>query len=549
MQFNEPTRTSEDEEPGRILSDGDYALALKNRDDIFRIEKAKRLRTVEAITLVIGVLFGAWLSTTQGSRVAHNYHRFVPVERTARLVRAQNLPADVNEHTAAFIDRRADQTSRLARPEAMEKHRAPARTQSPTTSNTNLAKKLEDQKPAAPSTVSETPIVVQEEPRHEDAGLVPKDATENDSSLVMQGNAFKKQGNHASAMAAYDRVLARDPHNFHALAGKGDLYLYTGLLDSAVAFYTAASAVNPRIAAVHNGLGSARYYLSTLAANPYYTTRMNIADPARYRKAQYDSAIAEYTNAFSLDSSYVEALTNRGVVRDLHNDRDAAIADYTLSIKINPSYADAYAKRAETYQSLGDDKKAVADFSAAIKLGGSSYEFDPTLHFANAYFGRGNVYYGMREYDKAIADFDSTLALSPKHSLAILNRAIALDDERQYDSAIAGYTRAIALLSPAEYNGAQRLAYLHRGNAYKSLGKYDQAIADYTSALESPKYAAKACWRIADCFSLKNQRENAIAWLKKSVSYGFKDFSAWNRDRNLSFLWGDKEFRDLSKQP
>jgi tetratricopeptide (TPR) repeat protein len=406
--------------------------------------------------------------------------------------------------------------------------------------------------------------------------------TEDETSLINFGNANKTQGNRSSAFAAFRRVLDKDPHNTAALAGMGDLFLYTGLLDSAVDFYKAAIAANPRVASVHNGLGSARYFISTMAANPRYAERRKILDPAQYIKSQYDSALAEYTNAISLDSSCVDALTNRGVLRDIRDDYQGALRDYNLAIRINPSWADAYAKRAATYKTLGKYKDAIDDYTCAIKLDSSSYIFDPTLHFANAYFGRGIVYYKMGEPDKALMDFDSTLLLSPNHSLAVLNKAITLGDEKRYDSAIVWYTKAIALLSPMEYNGAQehayfgrglmynltnrvdlalkdfnealrlrpddRYAYLHRGNAFMIQGKYDDAIADYKNASVFPPLAAKSCWRIAECFSLKQDKENAIAWLNRAVQNGFKDFAAWKRDRSLSLLWNDEEFKALSEQ-
>jgi tetratricopeptide (TPR) repeat protein len=275
---------------------------------------------------------------------------------------------------------------------------------------------------------------------------------------------------------------------------------------------------------------------------------MKIRDPQHYIESQFDSAMAEYTAAISIDSSCVDALTNRGVLRDIRGDRDGAIKDYTLALRINPTYAEAYSKRAATYRSLGRDQEALADYTAAIKLDSSSYKFDPTLHFANAYFGRGVLYFHLGELDKAIADYDSVLVLSPNHSMAILNRAIALSDKKLYDASIAGYTRAIALLSPAEYNGARYLAYLRRGNAYKALGTYDKAIDDYKKALESPEFAGKACWRIAECYCLKKEDETSIDWLRKAVSSGFTDVKAWRQDADLAPLRKNVSFQQITNQ-
>ena len=193
------------------------------------------------------------------------------------------------------------------------------------------------------------------------------------------------------------------------------------------------------------------------------------------------------------------------------------------------------------------------------------------------------MHYQTGDFDKAIADYDSALALDPNHSLVILNKARALGDAKRYDSAIVWYTKAIAMISPMEYNGAlerayfgrgliynltsqielalkdfneaiklkpdDRYAYLHRGNAYKSLEKYDEAIADYKKALESKKLAAKVCWRIAECYSLRQNKDDALAWLKKAASYGFRDFAVWKQDKELSLLWNDKEFADLTTMP
>ncbi len=369
-----------------------------------------------------------------------------------------------------------------------------------------------------------------------------------ETSLLQRGDALKKHRDYTGALEAYQRVLAQSPENSGALAGKGDLFSYTGEFDSAIAYYREALAVNSRNPAIHNGLGSALYYQSQRTLTPDFAKSRHIQDPARYLENQYDSAIAEYTEAISLDSSYVEALTNRGVLRDLENDHAAAIKDYTLAIRINPADATAYSKRASIYASLGRFDEAVADYSAAINLDSSTYEFDPTLHFANAYFGRGEAYYKLGKLDKAIADFDSALVLSPGHSLAYLRKGAAFAGEEHYDSAISAYTKAISLLTPDEYHGSRMLAYLLRGNAWKALGQYDTAIADYRRAMTASDQASKACWRIAECYCFKQDTLNALAWLKKGRSLKFVEIVKWRDDRELSMLWNLPEFNELTRE-
>ncbi|MDD5674420.1 MAG: tetratricopeptide repeat protein [Chitinivibrionales bacterium] len=515
----------EDEEKnGRILSDDELIAALKNRPDVFLIQQGRSFRNILALVLAGAIIAGAWLRSLPPQKTDSNFYLSLVKLRSAKLLDGRELSGTLQKSPQ---EESGDAKRNLG-------------------ASIFDLKKYSEKSPALgpkPPGVR-TPRSVKE--RMALAGFKPDafSLQNADSILVNQGNVLKKK-DHAAAFAAFGRVLKHDPHNSGALAGMGDLFLYTGLLDSAVSFYNAALAVNPRSAATHNGLGSARYYLSAMAANPNFAARNNIADPKHYIKSQYDSAISEYTAAIALDSSNVDALTNRGVIRDINNDYEGAITDYTLALKTNPSWADAYTKRAATFKTLHKYRQAISDYTAAIKLDSLSYDFNPTLRFANAYFGRGVVYHKMGDLAMALADFDTTLALSPTHTLAILNKAITMEDAKQYDSAIAGLTQAIALISPLEYDGVQKLAYLQRGNAFKALGKCDQAIADYTSALESPKLAARACWRMVECYCLRHDNETALVWLKKAVSCGFKDFKAWKRDNDLAPLWNDREFLEL----
>jgi len=529
-----PANDSEDkEEDGRILDDREYAQALNKRDDIFLVEKENRLRAVEAVALMIGAVFGLWLSTTQSLKISHEFYQTNIQQRIAHLRRGPDV---ASLHVKALQEALRVERSNEAMSETYSG--APQKSFSVKEyDRTKSRKVITVQQVNEQATKSGATTGAGQD--HTPAGRDDTNNAEEETKLINLGNANKLRGNRADAFSAFRQVLKQNPHDARALAGLGDLFLYTGYLDSAAAFYTAANSENPKSAAVHTGLGTVRYYLSIMAANPNFAAQRKISDPRWYVESQYDSALAEYTSALSLDSASVDALTNRGVLRDLHGSHTEAIKDYTRAIHIKPTYAEAYAKRAGTYKALGKFNDAIADYSVAINLDSGSYQFDPTLHFANAYFGRGNVYYQAGNYQKAIADYDSTLALNPYHSLAMVNKARALSDARQFDSAIVWYTRAITVLSPKEYGGAleralfgrgvaydltnqpalalkdfndalkmkpgDRYARFHRGNAYKALAKYAEAIADYAFALGSPALAAKASSRIAECKELAKQ--------------------------------------------
>src|ERR1700689_2888938 len=74
---------------------------------------------------------------------------------------------------------------------------------------------------------------------------------------------------------------------------------------------------------------------------------------------------------------------NRGNAYRLKGDNDHAIADYTQAISIDPKHVKAYKNRGLAYRDKGDYDRAIGDYNQAISL-------DPAG--ASGYNGRGSVY-------------------------------------------------------------------------------------------------------------------------------------------------------------
>jgi tetratricopeptide (TPR) repeat protein len=91
---------------------------------------------------------------------------------------------------------------------------------------------------------------------------------------------------------------------------------------------------------------------------------------------------------------------------------------------------------------------------------------------AESYFNSGN-------YQKAVSTFDQILEIDPNNPIALTYRGNALTELRQYEDAIADYTRAIEL-APSNYPQP----YFNRGRIYRLLQEYDKAIADLEKSVE-----------------------------------------------------------------
>lgn len=86
----------EEDEPGRVLTDEEYAQRLRERADIFAVEKDKRLRNVELIVLLLAIGLGLWMSTMEIVHVATDFFERLPEERTARLI-TDEIDASIDE--------------------------------------------------------------------------------------------------------------------------------------------------------------------------------------------------------------------------------------------------------------------------------------------------------------------------------------------------------------------------------------------------------------------------------------------------------------------
>lgn len=90
---------------------------------------------------------------------------------------------------------------------------------------------------------------------------------------------------------------------------------------------------------------------------------------AAIEQADYDLAIACFTEMIRLDSKWEDAYFCRGGAYLLKGEFDKAVADFTATFRLDPTYAPAYFNRDLAYEEEGEQAKAEADFAKAKELG------------------------------------------------------------------------------------------------------------------------------------------------------------------------------------
>jgi len=118
---------------------------------------------------------------------------------------------------------------------------------------------------------------------------------------------------------------------------------------------------------------------------------------------------------------------------------------------------------------------------------------------------------------KAIADYSKQLALTQDDVTPAFNRALLYEQIREFDQAIADYTRVLGNKSDLSRFGGPKedmlaLAYHYRGRAYHWYKKdYDKAIADYNAALELDPRIDMVRYRRGQAYHALRDYESAAA--------------------------------------
>lgn len=130
-----------------------------------------------------------------------------------------------------------------------------------------------------------------------------------------------------------------------AFLNRGYAYDKTGALDLAVADFTKAIALNPKLARAH------------------YNRGLSLG-----RKGDATRAIEDYNRAIALRPDYAAAFNNRAIAYQFLKNFAQAEADYNKAIRLRPKYANAYNNRGDLFEKKGDTARAVADYRKALEI-------------------------------------------------------------------------------------------------------------------------------------------------------------------------------------
>ena len=309
--------------------------------------------------------------------------------------------------------------------------------------------------------------------------------------FLAQANLLVDRGKADEAIADYDHVIAADPKNAAALAGRGLARVMKGDYPEAEKDLAAAGALEPKNLVVAHARGM-------------------MAE----RRNQSAAAIAAYDAALAISPADNYALGRRAAVEYAAQDFDGTLRDTTAALKANPRWWEMQLLRANVLRNQGRAAEALADANAVVSSeAGNPYALVASGNFL-ALLGRTDQ--AMAAYEAALkvkpeayiylnrahnrpqsdlagraADLDAALALDPKNASAMADKGELLVDQGDLAAAVALYAKALEA-APGSLN-----LLLGRGIAYAKLGDKARADADFAAARAKSTEASQLnaiCW-------------------------------------------------------
>lgn len=195
-----------------------------------------------------------------------------------------------------------------------------------------------------------------------------------------------------------------------------------------------------------------------------------------------DSAITDFNHFLKTDSTETDIYFNRANCYKSLEIFDKAISDYEIVIKMNKYDM-------ESIYLLSECKFLIGDTLGAYNLLNQTFDSLQWLSI-EAHLLRGAINIWYAKYDAAISDFDQILKFDKKHINALINRASAFYQKKEYFKALQDYSTVVN-------TEQQNITALYgRGLVYVKMDDKYNAYKDLKAALDlGHPFAQKAIYK------------------------------------------------------
>jgi tetratricopeptide (TPR) repeat protein len=251
-----------------------------------------------------------------------------------------------------------------------------------------------------------------------------------------------------AAVEAYERVTqlsSREPSVWYAL---GLIYRRAERNDMAMAAFSTAIELEPKLAEAHNEIGK----LHRLA------NRLDDAVEACARALSYDPNLADAHHT----------LANVRYDKDIPEEIDEMIAGYQRAAELAPAVPQYHASLGDAFCRKGQFTEAIGSFNTALIL-------DPT--HSQARHGAGVALCGLHRYAEAIELHKSGLELAPESAVGYQSYGDTLLANHDVAGAERCFRRAVELMPDIS------AFWVRLGSVLSTVGKFEESSSCFRRAL------------------------------------------------------------------
>lgn len=247
------------------------------------------------------------------------------------------------------------------------------------------------------------------------------------------------------------------------------------------------------------------------------------------RVDKYSNAITYYKEALSKESSDVIAYRLAHCYNDL-GDYEKALLYCEQAISLDSTDTDYIFYKANIEDNAGRTKEAIATMDAFLQQ---------NPDYGYGYYRRGWFKDHSGDIDGAIEDYTLCITMEPDYAYTYLNRGVLYRLKGDMNDAENDFKQVIKLDSiPNEIECAQ-YAYYYLGNKEKAIS----IVNDLLKKNDMGDFYDAAC-----LYSIMDEKEKSISYLRKALELGYRRFAHIKRDRDLNNIRNEETYKTLIEE-
>jgi len=253
--------------------------------------------------------------------------------------------------------------------------------------------------------------------------------------------------------------------------------------------------------------------------------QLSVEPSDRSANERGNTSVPEAYNAYLLGRGHLQRYDRKESV-------DSAIAQFTEAVSLDSKYALAYSGLGEAYwrkYKLTNDPDLVS-----VAIGNSRAALAMNDNLPEVHLSLGRIYRGLRQFENAITEYNTVLSLSPGDYVALRGMARSLE-ELGHDNEAESYYQKVINLRPLYWAGYLDMALFHiYGN------RFEKAEPLLEKSLELVPQSSPDLNDIGAAYILIGDTDRAIATLQRSVGLE-PTYAAYSNIGYLHFMKGEYE--------